>query len=448
MPAFIVIGMLYGDEGKGTITDYLVRRHKAQGVVKFNGGAQHAHNVVASNGQHHTFRQFGAGTFAGAETHLSRYFLVNPHMLYIEQRLLRAHIGGNPLELISVDGNALITTQFHVSANRMREAERGDSRHGSCGMGIGETVETAMDGYELRAGDIANFDTIALRRRLQEIHELKAAQLEVFRNERSLSDEWKYIFDPVTVRESIDVAIEVYQAFARHVRIFNYTFVPPPDETWVFEGGQGVLLDQDYGFHPYTTWSKTTPENAMKILADYGGEIKTYGVLRSYMTRHGAGPFVTEHSPDKYERNAPGRPYYEEHNTAGEWQGGWRTGALDLVALRYALRAAQTVDELAVTHMDRLRKPGDQPWAVCHSYNSPAGDVLDDIGEILPQSIAEQEELTNFIRSCGGNYWQYTTGITWQELMDVIQRETEYPVTIVSQGPEATEKSEKVGLDL
>ena len=138
--AIVVAGLGFGDEGKGTTVDWLVRRHESALVVRYNGGAQAAHNVVLPDGRHHTFSQFGSGTLAGAETFLSRYMLVNPSAMLNEAAGLAGLGVVDPLSRVHVDEDALITTPFHIAANRAREQARGDGRHGSCGMGIRETI--------------------------------------------------------------------------------------------------------------------------------------------------------------------------------------------------------------------------------------------------------------------------------------------------------------------
>ena len=78
MRAILIADLGFGDSGKGTTVDHLARREGASAVVRYNGGAQAAHNVVTEEGLHHTFAQFGSGTFAGAKTHLSRCMMINP----------------------------------------------------------------------------------------------------------------------------------------------------------------------------------------------------------------------------------------------------------------------------------------------------------------------------------------------------------------------------------
>ncbi|WP_280342182.1 adenylosuccinate synthetase, partial [Nocardia neocaledoniensis] len=159
----VVVDLGFGDAGKGATVDWLCAPEADLGVaavVRFNGGAQAAHNVVA-DGRHHTFAQFGAGTFHGVPTLLSRHMLVEPMALAAESERLAALGVRDPLGLLAIDGRALLTTPIHIAANRAREDARGSSRHGSCGRGIGETAWYAL---EHEAPTVADCRTPAVER--------------------------------------------------------------------------------------------------------------------------------------------------------------------------------------------------------------------------------------------------------------------------------------------
>src|SRR6476659_2269299 len=111
--AIILGGLGYGDEGKGTWTDFLARVEPVHTVVRFNGGAQAGHNVVTPDGRHHTFAQCGSGTFVrGVNTHLSRFMLLNPLRLLREAEELCALGVGDALARTTIDRAALVTTPF------------------------------------------------------------------------------------------------------------------------------------------------------------------------------------------------------------------------------------------------------------------------------------------------------------------------------------------------
>ena len=349
--ALMVCGLGWGDEGKGSIVDYLARRHRARLVVRYNGGAQCGHNVVTDDGRHHTFAQFGAGTLAGAETFLSRYMLVNPIFMFAEAKHL-AEIGvSDPLSLVRADKRALVTTPYHVALNRLKELARGDARHGSCGMGIGETTEYALAHPDeaLRVGDffgpapLFREKLAALRERIwRATRSEDEGDSEVERRERSiLSDDGVFAY-----------IVRSYESWAAAVQVCEPGWLGDAltaDGTVIFEGAQGVLLDQDHGFHPHTTWSDCTFGNAERLLneADFRGEKERIGVVRAYATRHGAGPFPTEVS---------GLAFTGEHNAFGPWQGAFRAGWLDLPLLRYAADVCGGITSVAVTCLDHLQE--------------------------------------------------------------------------------------------
>jgi adenylosuccinate synthase len=312
-----VVDLGYGDAGKGTVVDWLCMAGQVHAVVRFNGGAQAAHNGVTHRGRHHVFAQFGSGTFtAGVRTHLSRFMLVDPLALVAEADHLAALGVPDAMDRLTVDRRALLTTPYHAAANRARETARGARRHGSCGMGIGETVAYALAHGEdaPRAGDCA--DPPALGRKLTRLRDRLEAEL-----------------GPLPA-PAVDACAEAFGAFSPRVEVVGGDHLRRLLRAGrvVFEGAQGVLLDEWHGFHPFTTWSTTTFANVDALLAEAGmpGAVIRLGVLRTYATRHGPGPFVTE-DPSLTASLS------DRHNAWGPWQGGFRVGHLDLVAMRYAV---------------------------------------------------------------------------------------------------------------
>lgn len=211
----LIAGLGYGDEGKGTIVDWLAREDGANLVVRYNGGAQAAHNVVAG-GRHHAFAQLGSATFSGVPTLLSRHVLVNPIALFAEARHLAAIGVPDPLSLVSVEAGARVTTPIHVAANRLRELAR-TGRHGSCGMGIGETMEDWLSvGDEvlfvrdLGGVRLTRDKLLALRaRKRAEIDALPVPDSPSARRERAVLEEDK----------AIDACLDAYATFARTVAV-------------------------------------------------------------------------------------------------------------------------------------------------------------------------------------------------------------------------------------
>jgi adenylosuccinate synthase len=127
--AVIVTDLGYGDAGKETMVDYLVRQgpeDESAVVVRYNGGPQAAHNVVTADGRRHTFAQFGSGSFVpGAQTHLSRFMLINPLNMEPEAEHLQRLGVTDVWERLSVDEDAIVITPWQVAANQLRELARG-----------------------------------------------------------------------------------------------------------------------------------------------------------------------------------------------------------------------------------------------------------------------------------------------------------------------------------
>jgi len=347
----IVVGLGYGDEGKGATVDWLCAQGGVASVVRFNGGAQAAHNVVA-DGVHHTFRQFGSGTLTGTPTYLAATMLVEPLLLADETETLTRLGVSDPLAGLTVHPDALLTTPVHAAANRTREDARGAGRHGSCGLGIGETTWYDLaTRARVRAGHrLENFVAPAAATetaiRVRDCLDRRV----LTRKLDALAAFYRPLLDTGShTHPGIAQLIEVYTEFAAAVRIADEGHLAgmPAGERPVYEGAQGVLLDERRGLHPYTTWTRTTPSNARSIGRSIGRPAAVLGVLRTYQTRHGAGPLAGE------DGGLLGlRP--EQHNATGSYQGQWRVGPLDPIALRYAIAAADGVDGLALTHLDCL----------------------------------------------------------------------------------------------
>ncbi len=367
--ATIVTDLGFGDAGKGTTVDYLARQMEGAVVVRYNGGAQAAHNVHTATGRHHTFSQFGSGTFVlGVRTFLSRFMLVDPFALKEEARRLEQLGVTEPFARIAIDGDAIVVTPFQKAGNRLREMLRGHGRHGSCGMGIGETMSDSIAHPELtiRVADLRSRSTLLVR--LKTLQELKYVEFSPYFNElRSygyLGEELQHLYD---YRAPELIASALYE-IGKRLTIASVRTLKRLAETkpLIFEGAQGVLLDERHGFHPYTTWSTTTAKNANTLLADIGYDkpVSRYGVVRAYSTRHGAGPFPTEDM--SLTTQLP-----DEHNRYSTWQEGFRVGWFDVPLTRYALMASEGVDSLVVTHLDRLDTVPSPMLAT--RYRVPAG---------------------------------------------------------------------------
>ena len=322
--ADIVVGLGYGDEGKGATVDALVAHRNAARVVRFNGGQQAAHNVVV-NGRHHTFASYGSGTFAGVPTFVSKHCTIDPIAISAERRVL----GPSFHPMLYVHEDALVTTPFHVVHNLM---DRRFIEHGTTGTGFGTTIEQNIVRPELsiRASDLVNFDVLVDKMRNIMLYYSPAPR----------------DFDAALV----GLAKDMYYS-----KLVNFCVIQDEEFTealsfghTVFEGAQGFGLDQDYGVHPHTTWSTTTPKNALELCANSGVEdVVKIGCLRTYATRHGNGPMPHEGKLDI-------EPV-ELHNGSYGVQGAFRTGKHSASDVQMAMDFAN-IDVLSVGHIDVFDK--------------------------------------------------------------------------------------------
>ena len=344
-----VIGAGYGDEGKGLLTDLMAAESAAGVVVRSNGGAQAGHTVLAPDGRRHVFHHFGSGALAGVPTHLSAHFVAHPMMMLGERAALE-RLGANVT--MSSDPRAIVTTPFDMMINQAVELARGNGRHGSCGLGFGETIERSLrPAFSIRTGDLFRPD---LRQRLAHIWAewvpLRLAMLGL----TAL---------PASIAESLDVD-GIIDRFIIDCADYLDCVALWPDArlagkgTVIFEGAQGLMLDQDHGAFPHVTRSNTGLRNMLDIAAQAGiAGIDAVYATRCYTTRHGAGPLAHETVA------LDGIVVDDPTNAPNDWQGTIRLAPLDLAVLRGAIARDLALAEgsdvvvtaaLAVTCLDQV----------------------------------------------------------------------------------------------
>lgn len=422
--AILTAGLLAGDEGKGGIVDYLAHRENADLVVRYCGGYQALHHVVSPSGAVHGFSQFGSGTCAGTRTHLGAKTILNPLALVEEAAALERLGVARPLSMLTIDPRALIVTPYQVAMNRVREIARGSEAHGSCGLGIGETVADSLESPTvLRAGDLR--DPLLAFRKFVHIRKAKLAEAKAFGD--AVTPKIRSLLE-----RSPTMMAQMYMDAVKGVTMLPDSLaLDRAKGTVIFEGAQGVLLDEWHGTHPHTTWSTTTFENADDMLdyIEFDGPRTRIGVTRAYMTRHGAGPFPTE---DKSLDVLDG-----EHNVSGVYQGAFRVGHLDAVLLKYAINVVGGVDELAVTCLDKL-----MDFKVAYAHQMEDGSLMATPRVRMPagtpcRDLRTQERWT---RELGRVTPVYGVASHFAELVDVIEEHTQARVGIMSFGPDRKSK--------
>lgn len=347
MKARVVIGAGFGDEGKGVFTNYFSSLSDKSLVVRFNGGAQAGHTVISHTGIRHVFGHFTANSFLpDARGYLSRHFIINPIVFLKELEELNQK-GISPV--IAAHDDCYLTTPYDMLINRWLERSRGDnSRHGSCGLGIGETIhrsEVALKPLQLK--DTSSI--ITLREKLIIISAFFEKRVIELGLEKYYEDNGVILHEILADRFIEDV-IEMRKYLLTGVNNFQHDYFKGYDV--IFEGAQGLMLDQNMGDFPHVTRSNTGLKNVIEICAENNiSELDVLYATRCYKTRHGAGNLNHELS---------GKPYpdiVDETNIPNEHQGAIRFAYLDIDELISCVgKDCDSVQEMVIKHSIKINK--------------------------------------------------------------------------------------------
>lgn len=348
----VVIGLQWGDEGKGKIIDLLTPQ--ADCVVRFQGGNNAGHTIV-SNGVKKVLHLLPSGIL-----HPDRLCMLGPGVV-IDPQVLIEEMSGFKTDRLQISPNAHVIFPYHILLDRLREKKKGKNAIGTTGRGIGPCYEDKMARIGIRMGDLV--DPQILKARLEEVLPEKNAILEkVFQAEAlSLKEIFaKYNGYGQTLKKYVKDTTEGIKGLVQTGRSI------------LFEGAQGSALDLDQGTYPYVTSSNT---NAGAVFSGAGIPINTIdrvlGVSKAYATRVGAGPFPTElHDEigDKLQEQGA-----EFGSTTGRRR---RCGWLDLVQLKQACWL-NGVTALAVTKLDVLRGISPIQFAVDYKNGQPVFEKME-----------------------------------------------------------------------
>lgn len=312
MTAQIVVGLGFGDEGKGITTDYLCSQNLNSIVVRFSGGQQAGHTVML-NGIKHIHSSFGSGTLRGLPSYFSEHCCIYFNTMLREYKVLQSK-GVTPQ--LYIHPLAKLTTPYDIAYNRIMESKQ---NHGSCGLGIGATMKRHNEsGFKLFA-----VDTLC-----PAIFVEKLKNIMLYYNGLIKEDADRRVFDKiidVEFNDFVKLALDKSIKISVHAYDFLQNF-----KNIIFEGSQGILLDMHHGVFPNVTYAETTSKNAIEICNKIGVYPEMFYVTRCYQTRHGNG-FMSNEFPIQLVNNK------EEINIYNQWQGNFRIGELDYSLLNHSL---------------------------------------------------------------------------------------------------------------
>ena len=351
MPATVIVGAQWGDEGKGKIVDLL-----AQGsdlVCRYQGGPNAGHTIVV-DGETYKIRQIPSGIVAGKRSAIGAGCVVDPGVLAKELDELEGR-GHRTDGLLFVSGNAHLVMPWHVALDGARERRLGRLQIGTTRRGIGPAYADKATRIGIRVQDL--LDPKILRQKL----ELAVAEKNVWL-------ERVYDLEPFDVEEVVEAHLVHARRLGPYVADTSLLVDRALDarERVLFEGAQGTLLDLDHGTYPFVTSSSPIAAGAAVSFGFGPSRIdEVLGVAKAYVTRVGEGPFPSEiEGPDHDRVRELGQEFGTV--TGRERRCGW----LDLVALRFAVRV-NGITSLALTKLDVLSAFAELP--VCVRYRLEDG---------------------------------------------------------------------------
>jgi adenylosuccinate synthase len=355
VPATVIVGAQWGDEGKGKVVDLLATESDI--VARYQGGPNAGHTVIA-DGETWKFHHMPSGILSGKTCVLGAGVVIDPETFVRELDELEAR--GVSTEPVRVSGNAHLIMPWHVALDQASERRLGRLRIGTTRRGIGPCYADKAARLGIRVQDL--LDPKILRQKI-----------EVALAEKNVWLERVYGVEPLV----LDEVAERYERFAQRLRPYVSDTSLLVDralregESVLCEGAQGTLLDLDHGTYPFVTSSNPVAGSAATGIGIGPNRIDAVlGVAKAYVTRVGEGPFPTEiEGPDQERVRELGQEFGT--TTGRERRCGW----LDLVALRYAVRV-NGLDSLALTKLDVLSAFAELP--VCVRYRLEDGRETDE----------------------------------------------------------------------
>jgi len=419
MTVDLLLGLQWGDEGKGKIVDVLTSKYDI--IARFQGGPNAGH-TLEFDGIKHVLRTIPSGIFHKTAVNIiGNGVVIDPVVFQKElEGLEKFNMDVKSKLLISRKAHLILPT--HRLLDAASEASKGKAKIGSTLKGIGPTYMDKTGRNGIRVGDIELADFKERYRSLADKHEAMIAFYDVDM-QYNLQEMEAEFFEAVEVLKTLQfIDSEEYLNNAMKA-----------GKSILAEGAQGSLLDIDFGTYPFVTSSNTTAAGACTGLGIAPNKVKdVFGIFKAYTTRVGSGPFPTELFDED------GQTMARVGNEFGAVTGRpRRCGWLDLVALKYAVQV-NGVTQLFMMKGDVLS--GFDTLRVCTGYKYK-GEVISH----LPYNIEEENVTPIFIEKKG---WQADlTGMTkydelpaeLKEYIEFIEKEVEVPIKVVSVGPDRTQ---------
>ncbi len=420
MAVDLLLGLQWGDEGKGKIVDVLTKNYDI--IARFQGGPNAGH-TLEFDGIKHVLHTIPSGIFHdNAMNVIGNGVVIDPVIFNRELNNLNKFEGIDYKSKLIISRKAHLILPTHRLLDAASEASKGKAKIGSTLKGIGPTYMDKTGRNGIRVGDLELTDW---KDRYATLRDKHLTMIDYY--------DAKIEFDLDELESEFFAAIKVLKSL-RFIDSEEYLYqAQKSGKTILAEGAQGSLLDIDFGTYPYVTSSNTTAAGACTGLGVPPNQIgDVFGIFKAYTTRVGSGPFPTELFDEAGE--TMGRVGNEFGATTGRPR---RCGWLDLVALKYAVRV-NGVTQLMMMKGDVLS--GFDTLKVCTSYNYKGKEI-----DHLPYNI-EPENVEVVYKEMAG-WSEDLTGMTeasqlpkeLNNYIDYLEKELETPIKIVSVGPDRTQ---------
>ena len=415
MAVDVLLGLQWGDEGKGKIVDVLAPKYQV--VARFQGGPNAGH-TLEFDGFKHVLHQIPSGIFRQEVQNIIGNGVVLDPIIFKKEIDGLAHFNLDLRKNLEISKKASIILPTHRLLDAAYEKAKGDAKIGSTLKGIGPTYTDKISRQGLRVGDMISPDFPAKYNALVDRHK---AILDVYKFEYDLAAAEKEFFEAVAFMKEFHLVDSEYSV--------NHAI--NAGKTILAEGAQGSLLDVDFGSYPFVTSSNTITAGACTGLGVAPKNIgEVFGIFKAYATRVGSGPFPTELGDEVGERmRVEGREF---GSTTGRPR---RCGWIDLPALKYAMMI-NGVTQLIMMKADVLNIFDE--ILVCTAYEMPDGTITDQIPfEITDIKVKPvYETLKGWACSLEGMRDFNELPVELADYIKFLEKHLNLPINFISTGPD------------
>ncbi len=411
----VILGLQWGDEGKGKVVDVLTPNYKV--VARFQGGPNAGH-TLEFNGEKYILRSIPSGIFQGDKTNIIGNGVVLDPILFREEDEALAKSGHDLTKRLSISKKAHLIMPTHRVLDAANEAAKGSAKIGTTGKGIGPTYTDKISRNGVRVGDIF-LDFASIYAAAKARHEAVLSSMGYEYNIDELEAQW---FEAIEFLKTFNI-IDSEQTI---------NDILMSDEAILAEGAQGTLLDVDFGSYPFVTSSNTVCAGACTGLGVAPNRIgEVFGIFKAYCTRVGSGPFPTELFDDAGRSMRDiGREYGAV--TGRERRCGW----LDMVALKYAIMV-DGATQLIMMKSDVLNDFETIKVAVAYEIDGQRVDHFPYTVECDIKPIYREFKGWKCDICSVKNYEDFP--VEFKEYVEFIEEQTGVPIKIISVGPDRDE---------